>query len=446
MGSEDAPHYVIIGNGVAGLSAASTIRSVDAACKITIFSDEPHRFYSRPGLAYLLTGTIPEKQLYPYPKSYYQKQDIRLIQGQVAEIQPVEKRVRLADGETLAYDAALMATGARAIKPRISGVDLQGVVTLDTLSDARRILKLARRARRAVVIGGGITALELAEGLAARGLRVHYLLRKDRYWSNVLDRDESELVLSRLQEEGIRIHRNTEISAVVGRRGRVWAVETEAGERIRCEILAIAIGIRPRLELAEASGVEVERGIIVDAHMRTNLADVYAAGDTAQVYDPHTAEYQLDTLWWVAAEQGRVAGLNMAGDAARYARAVPFNVTRIGGLTTTIIGAVGNGELDRDLQEIARGDSESWRQHPTAVVLERDEPHDRVRLILVGERIRGALIMGDQSLSKPLQYLISQGVDITPIRQDLLGQRGDWRALLSDYVEELVREAHATGD
>jgi NAD(P)H-nitrite reductase large subunit len=440
------PHYVIIGNGVAGLSAASAIRSTDRECEITVFSDEPHRFYSRPGLAYLLTGTIPEKQLYPYPKSYYQERDIRLIHSRVEEILSADKRVRLADGGMLAYDALLMATGARAIKPRIPGVDLNGVVTLDTLSDARRILKLARRARRAVVIGGGITALELAEGLAARGVRVHYLLRKDRYWSNVLDGDESHLVLSRLEEEGIQIHTNTELSCVVESRGRVGGVETDAGERIGCEILAIAIGIRPRLDLAEASGVDVDRGIIVDQSLRTNLPEIYAAGDTAQVHDPRTGEYQLDTLWWVAAEQGRVAGLNMAGGSARYVRAVPFNVTRIGRLTTTIIGAVGNGESDLDLETIARGDSESWRQHPTCIVLEQDKPHDRVRLILAGERILGALIMGDQSLSKPLQYLISKAVDITPIRRDLLARDADWRAIITDHVADLVREAHAAGN
>lgn len=443
MSAQNGAHHVIVGNGIAGLSAVAAIRSHDARGAITIITDEPHRFYSRPGLAYLLTGTIPEAQLYPYPKSYHTQLDIRLMKARVETVAVDRRRVGLADGGEIPFDSLLLAVGAKAIVPDIPGAESQGVVTLDTLSDAQRILGLARRARQAVVIGGGITALELAEGLAARGVQVHYLLRKGRYWSNVLDADESALVVGRLEEDGIRVHPHTQISRVVPRRGRVWGVETEAGDTIRCQIVAIAIGIRPRLELAAASGVAVDRGILVDESMRTSQPSIYAAGDVAQVYDPRTGESQLDTLWWSAREQGRIAGLNMAGVPTEYARTVPFNVTRIGGLTTTIIGAVGVGAPDRDLLAIARGDSESWRQQPDSLVLERDERQDRVRLILGESCVLGALIMGDQRLSQALQYLVRKEVDISPIRRDLVEKRGDWEALISDYVRELLQGAHA---
>lgn len=400
MSPRDGERHVIVGNGIAGLSAAAAIRAHDAQSAITMITDEPHRFYSRPGLAYLLTGTIPERQLYPYPKSYHSQQRIDLTRGRAVEISATGKCVRLESGGEISFGRLLLATGARAAVPDFPGKASQGVVTLDTLSDARRILKLARRARAAVVIGGGITALELAEGLAAQGVQVHYLMRKDRYWSSVLDADESALVESGLEAEGVHVHSRTQISRILERGGRVRGVETEEGETIRCQIVAIAIGIRPRVELAKVSGVAVERGILVDEYMRTNLPSIYAAGDVAQVFDPRTGGSQLDTLWWSAAEQGRIAGMNMAGAQASYARPVPFNVTRIGGLTTTIIGAVGVAAAEEDLISIARGDSESWRQKPSSLVLERDERAHRMRLVLGKDCILGALIMGDQSLSK----------------------------------------------
>jgi NAD(P)H-nitrite reductase large subunit len=434
--------HVIIGNGIAGLSAAAAIRAHDAHCAIRMITDEPYQFYSRPGLAYMLTGTIPERQLYPYPKAYHSQQNIDLTTGRVVEISAAAGSVRLEKGDEIPFDALLLATGAKAILPDLPGRTLQGVVTLDTLSDARRILKLARRARGAVVIGGGITALELAEGLAAQGVRVHYLMRKGRYWSSVLDADESALVESRLEEEGVCVRSHTQISRILERGGRVRGVETEEGETIRCQMVAIAIGIRPRAELARAGGVAIKRGILVDEYMRTNLPSVYAAGDVAQVFDPRTGESQLDTLWWSAAEQGRIAGMNMAGAPTSYARPVPFNVTRIGGLTTTIIGAVGLGTAEEDLIAIARGDSESWRQKPTSLVLERDESEHRVRLVLGEDHILGALIMGDQSLSRSLQYLVREKVDISPIRRDLMTRREDWDALISDYVKQQTRAAH----
>jgi NADPH-dependent 2,4-dienoyl-CoA reductase/sulfur reductase-like enzyme len=271
-----------------------------------------------------------------------------------------------------------------------------------------------------VVVGGGITALELAEGLAAQGVETHYFLRRERYWSGVLEAEESALVEERLQEEGIRIHRNTEVSAVVGRRGRVSGVETESGERIECQILAVAVGIRPRLELAKSAGLACDRGIRVDEGLQSSLPDIFAAGDAAEVRDPVTGEYNLDSLWWIALAQGRIAGQNMAGGRAQHARGVPFNVTRLGGLTTTILGTVGQGGRDEDLVSIARGDSNSWREPGDGITIESAPAQSRIRLLVGPRKIVGAVIMGDQSLSRPLQELIRTEVEVTPVREELL--------------------------
>src|SRR3990172_7461277 len=419
--SMPARQYLLVGNGPAGGAAAEAIRQRDPRGQITILSHEGTAFYSRPGLAYLLIGAIPEKQLFARTDADYRRLNVQRRAAKVVGIDPVQRSLRLHDGQSLPYDALLLATGAQALRPRVEGIDLPGVVTLDTLADARQILRLARRGRRGVVVGGGITALELAEGLAARGVQTHYLLRKDRYWGNVLDEQESALVEAQLEHEGIRLHRHTELLRVVGRRGKLAAVETSTGE-IPAELLAVAIGIVPRTELAREGGAKVGRGILVDSFMQTTLPGVFAAGDVAEVYDPTTGKTVLDSLWWLALGQGRCAGLNMAGAGVAYQRPPAFNVTRIGGITTTILGAVGQGRIDQDLLAIARGDSEGWRVQPDALAVETGEAHSRTRLLLGPQSILGAVVMGDQTLSPPLQHLINRQADIRPVRQRLLAE------------------------
>jgi NADPH-dependent 2,4-dienoyl-CoA reductase/sulfur reductase-like enzyme len=423
------PTYAIVGTGPAGISAAQAIRSQDSRASILLIGEEPFGYYSRPGLAYYLTGEIPEKGLFPYSPKEFQQLGLRFIQARVTAIHPAEHCIVNQSGQRLSYDRLLLATGAKARQMNIPGGDLEGVVTLDNLGDARRILKLKRRTRCAVVVGGGITALELVEGLASRGIKVHYFLRGDRYWSNVLDETESRIVENRLKADGVQLHYHTELARIQGNRGRVSAVVNQNGESLECRLVAIAIGIRPRTGLAAAAGLKVDRGILVDEYLQTSAADIFAAGDVAQVRDPRSGLWVLDSLWGPAREQGHHAGLNMAGVAAPYIKAVPFNVTRLAGLTTTIIGTVGHGQ-DADLLGIARGDSETWRQLPDAIAAQSDFDVNRLRMMVGRRHLLGAILMGDQTLSQPLYHLISQNADITPIRDRLL----DGRLKLGDLM------------
>ncbi|HET7011775.1 MAG TPA: FAD-dependent oxidoreductase [Anaerolineales bacterium] len=426
--------YVIVGNGPAGVSSAEVIRSIDSSAEIVIVGEEKTGFYSRPGLAYLLTGTIPESHLFSRPDSEYRRLRLQRVTARVTHLQPREHRVWLEDRSFLEYDRLLLAVGARALRPNVPGIDLEGVVTLDTLDDARRILRLARRAKSAVVVGGGITALELAEGLSSQGVETHYLLRKDRYWGNVLDPQESKLVETRLEEEGIRLHRRTDLAGVIGRGRRVAGVTTTDGRQLACGMLAVAIGIQPRFELARDAGLAVGRGIWTDEYFQTSHADVFAAGDAAEVFDPSTGARVLDSLWSIAIEQGRSAGANMAGRRESYARPAPFNVTRIGGLTTTLIGAVGSGREDGDLVALNRGDSDAWRQKADAFAVEAEAEVSRVRVLVGEKQLVGAVVMGDQRLSRPLQHLIREAVDIRPVRDQLLHEPQRLPAILGSFA------------
>jgi NAD(P)H-nitrite reductase large subunit len=239
----------------------------------------------------------------------------------------------------------------------------------------------------------------------------------------VLDPDESELVETRLEDEGIRLHHNTNLTEILGRRGRVVGVDLAPGGKIACDIVAVAVGITPRIELAEAAGLQVRRGIVVDPHLAASADGVFAAGDVAEVRDPDTGEHVLDSLWWLAIEQGKAAGTNMAGARRAYRKGTPFNVTRIGGLTTTILGCVGQPTPDDDLIGIARGDSEAWRRQPDAAAVEADDESSRLRVLVGRHHILGGLVMGDQRASRPLQDLISNRVDVTAVRDRLLSNR-----------------------
>lgn len=412
--------YVIIGTGVAGVSAVEAIRSVDRGGEIVMVGDDPHGYYSRPGLAYFLTGELHDKALFPKAREDYARLNFKFMNARVTGIDREKKSVLLNGKTPLTYGKLLIATGASAVPLTVPGANLQGVVKLDHLNDAQGIAKLAKRGRTAVVVGGGITALELTEGLLARGMNVHYLLRGDRYWSNVLDEGESRIVEARLQAEGVTLHFRSDIAEITGK-SKVNGIRLKDGRVLKCDLLAYAIGVSPRVELARAAGLTMDRGILVDQFLQSNDPDIFAAGDVAQVFDPLTGHSVLDSLWNPAREQGYAAGLNMAGQNQPYLKTAPFNVTRLAGLTTTIIGAVGHGR-DEDVLGIARGDSETWRELPDAIVAQGGFDVNHVRLVVGKDRLHGAVVMGDQTLSMPLQKIISEQIDISPIRERLLAR------------------------
>ncbi len=438
--------YVIIGSGAAGVAAAGSIRKKDQDGHIQIFSNDPYGYYSRPGLAYLLAGEVPKSQLFPFNKDYFKKLKIQIISRKVKAIHPELYEIIVDQNVCVPYDKLLISTGASASMPKVPGVDLEGVVKLDNMDDADQILKNVRKNRTAVVIGGGITALELVEGFAANGIRVHYFLRGDRYWSSVLDEVESRIVENILKHDGIQIHYHTDLVDIEGRKGKVKgvnAVENQAPIHIDCNIVAFAIGIRPRTRLAVEAGLDTDRGILVDEYMQTSHKDVFAAGDVAQVYDQQSGEHILDSLWRPAIEQGWVAGLNMTGEHAIYEKKFSFNVTRLGGLVTTIIGKVGKeksktpvGSGDADVNGIMRGDSETWRSEAVGVVAQTYQETNRIRLYLTPTAITGAIVMGDQTLSRPLQEIIREKVDIHSIHDQIISQPNTIKDILTQFWKE----------
>jgi len=378
-------------------------------------------------LAYLLLGEVPETRIICRQPEFYEERRIRLIFARVAAIDLTRRQVRLADGNPIAYDTLLLATGSTAVPATFPGSQSDGVVYLDTLTNVKDILRRIKSGMRsAVIVGGGITAMELAEGLAHHHVSTHYLLRKKTIWSALLSPDESKIVESHAQASGVQIHYNEEIAEVIGANNRVVSAKLISGKLIACDLIGAAIGVRPNVTLAKSIGLKADRGIVVNEYMETSVPGVYAAGDAAQVFDQWSGDYRVDDLWPSAIAAGRAAGKNMSGLRAPYIKGVPFNAALVFGVHITAIGQAGVGARTDDdphetLQYQSRGSSETFWARPGAAYTSAwsHTGDNSMRLTLQANRIAGALILGHQDLANPLRDLIGQRVDISTIRARL---------------------------
>lgn len=447
--AEMHPHYLIIGNGAAGLSAAEAIRKRDEQGRITILTNEPYRFYSRPGIAYYLLDQLSDTQLIARSADFYQQHRFELRHAHAAHLDTHRQMAQLASGERLKYDVALLATGASAVPPPFPGGDLEGIVTLDSLDDAKKVAKLGRRAKASVVVGGGITAMELAEGLHYQGRKTHFLQRRGRVWPRLFDEHESAIIESQIRHEGIQLHFHEEVEEVLGKRGKVAGVRLKSGKVLKCQVVGVAIGVRPNLALVKDELLEQERGVLVNQFMQSSVGSLFAAGDVAQVYDRWTEQYHLDVLWPSAINEGRAAGYNMV-DVAQgrqpsfsYTKGSPFNSALLFGVHMTVTGRVGAGAVRGEagsaveLSHLSRGASHVWMTPFTSSYRSAWDRRgtNSLRLVIAEGRIVGALLMGNQALADRLRWLIEQEVDVTAHVGELTADGAD----LASVIEKLAQ-------
>jgi len=315
--------YLIIGNGVAGVRAAETIRKHDDRGEITLVGDEPDGFYYRPQLADFAAGKQTEAGMRAKPDAFYAANRIKLHLGRkAAAVLPSEHRVRLDDGSSQRYDRLLVATGASAQKADVPGMELQGVHYLDTMADARALAAAARDAKEAVVVGENSIGVEIARAVLDLGVKVSYLVRGDRFWPEMLDTDAGQLVEQHLEGRGARLLRQQQLQAIGGSQGEVEKVVTSTGQEIPCSIVGLSMGRAANTAAAAAGGIEVEQGILVDDKLATSAKDVYAAGDVTQAPELTTGQQQPSLGWLKAWRQGQAAGVNMTGGSASGADAI----------------------------------------------------------------------------------------------------------------------------
>ena len=330
--------YLIVGNGIASVRAAEAIRRWTKTASVTIVGDEPETVYSRPLIHRVLAGEKPAQSLVVYGPDWFKSRRILLLAGERAvELRAPSQEVVLASGNRLAYDRLLVATGASPMMPPVEGKEKAAVFGFRTLGDIRQITHV-KEARRAVVLGSGPVALLAAEALRKRGLHVRMVVRRDQVLRRILDGTAAGIVQRRLEDNGIEVLTCSEPAGVVGSRGNGTAVCLTDGRELRCDLAVAATGVNPNVDLLPGSGVGVERGVPVDEHMRTNLPNVWAAGDVTETTDLLTGRRAVSALWPTAAEQGRVAGENMVGIERYYEGYVPMNSLHTFGLPCIVFG------------------------------------------------------------------------------------------------------------
>lgn len=340
--------YLIIGNGVAGINAANTLRKHEQDAEIVIISKESDHFFSRTALMYVFCGQMSPEDIEPYERDHYATMNFTRLRGEVVAVDAQAKTVSMASGESISYDRLLIAAGS---VPRMigwPGEDLDGVGNFITWQNLEWMQEKAKTTRKACVVGGGLVGIEAVEVLLKAGIEVWFIIREDFFWPIAFNKNEGDMISRHMQHHGCDVRLNTECKEVVGVNGKVTGLKTGSDEIIECEMVIFAIGVRPQTDWLAESELELDGGggIIVDEQLRTNLPDVYAAGDCTSVVWFNGVR-RPEQLWYTSRDQGRIAGHNLAGGEEVYKRATFYNSAKFFDLEYTTAGYV-NFKFDNE--------------------------------------------------------------------------------------------------
>jgi len=396
--------YAIVGNSAAAINAVDAIRELDAGGSIGIFCEEKYRCYSRPLISYLVAGDIKTRGMYYRPPSYYQKSNVDFHAGErVVSISAEKKTLTTAGKEKTRWRKLLLATGFTPFIPPISGLEDVEYITFVSWDDAKRMLSLTAKKVNALVIGAGLIGMKAAEALHARGAGVTVVEKLNRVLPLALDERASDLVAERCRRANIDIITGLSVSSLEGRGGNRGVAVLEDGADVNFDLLVMAVGVRPRTELAAAVGLPCERGIEVDEYQRTANKDIYAAGDAVKAMDVVLGEPSINALWPVAALQGKYAGMNMAGEEFPYPGCNSMNAVEFFGLPVLSAGIV-NPPV-KGYQVIARQDEDGYR-----------------KAVLQGDVLVGMLMAGMIERAGILTSLIQEKANVRRVKNSILDQ------------------------
>jgi NAD(P)H-nitrite reductase large subunit len=393
---------VIIGNGGAGVSALQTIRGVDKTSDITIISQEKFPAYSPCSLPNLLSGEVEEQKVFRFSNDFYQRLNVKFIKNTEAlQIYPGKREIKLTGMPDIKFDKLLIAAGASPIVPeQIGGLDLKGVHVMGTLDSTLKIIShIEQGVDRAVVVGGGFMGIETAVMMRKRGMEVSVIELLPQILSRMLDPDVSEKVVRILEDNGINLVLNDAVKDIGGKK-TVESVSLRK-KTLECDMVVMAIGVAPNVNLVQGSGIKVDRAIIVDSTMKTNKKGIYAAGDIVEVQEQIAGQRGSFAIWPNAVEQGRIAGLNMAGVPTTYAGAEVVNVLDV--FDTPVVTM---GGTSKDM-----GKSKA---------LTRSTPDSFKKLLLKGNKILGLQFVGTIKNTGPLYGLMKNGTDVSDLEDRLL--------------------------
>jgi len=348
---------VIIGNGVAGISCARRLRQLDVEESIAVISSESEYFFSRTALMYVYLGHLRWQDLEPYERKSWHQLGIERVLARVTQIDFRARNLQLDTGQTIGYDRLILATGSIPNRFGWPGEDLQGVCGFYSKQDLEYIEGLSPGIRRAVIVGGGLIGIELAEMFHSRNIPVTLLVREPEYWNSVLPVEEARMISAHLRKKGIDLRLGMQLREMEGDEdGRVCAVLTTEGERIECNFTGLTAGVRPNIDWLIGGPLETDRGILVDPFLQTNLPGVFAIGDCAQLRNPVEGRKPIEAVWYSGRKMGECLAINLAGRKAPYDPGIWFNSAKFFDIEYQVYGSV--------LPNPAPGTDSIFWQHP----------------------------------------------------------------------------------
>ena len=402
--------YLIVGASAAGIGAVEAIREMDPIGTITVISDESCTQYSRPMISDFVSGKADVQKMKCRTDDFWKENNAEARTGKKAvSLNLTEKTVSLEDGEKIVYEKLLLATGGKPFIPKMEGQDKDGVFTFTTIQDAQRLAAKidSIQAKSAVVIGAGLIGISVTDALVKRGLKVTVVELQEKILSLLLDAKASDIVESVIREAGVNFATGQSVQKIVGKPendGAVGGVILTKGDQIPCDLVIIAIGVIPRTELVTGTAVKINRGIVVDNFMQTNVADVYASGDVAEAYDFILNQNRLLPLWPLAVLEGRIAGYNMAGMKSTYAGGTNMSSLKYFGLPIVSIGLA------------------NPKEDPTLEIIVKQDANRNVykKLVLKNNVIVGLTLVNCIERSGILFHLIKNQINVKKFKHDLL--------------------------
>jgi len=316
---------IIIGNGVTGATAARHLRK-RSDHRILMVSGETDLHFSRTALMYIFMGDLTFEDTQPYPADFWEKNRINLKRAWVRRIHPDTRSIEFADGSSEQYDELILATGARSNKFGWPGQDLRGVQGLYSHQDLQSMENLSPTTRHAVIVGGGLIGVEVAEMLLTRGISITFLVREKNFWDIVLPEGSAKMINREVLRHGIDLRLETELDEILpDENGRARAVTTKSGEEIACQMVFLTVGVSPNIGFIKDSGIECDRGVLVDREFRTSAPHVWAGGDCAQHREVPDGRRPVEQVWYTGKMHGEHIAANLCGDERPYRPGVWFN-------------------------------------------------------------------------------------------------------------------------
>jgi NAD(P)H-nitrite reductase large subunit len=398
-------HIAILGNGISGITAARFIRKLSEH-DITIISAESDHFFSRTALMYIYMGHMRFEDTKPYEDWFWEKNRIRLVNNYVEKIDFDQKTIHYHDGNTLTYDQLVLATGSKPNKFGWPGQDLDGVHGLYSLQDLEAMERHSEGLQQAVIVGGGLIGIEMAEMFHSRNIPVTFLVREKSYWDVVLPPEESAMINRHIIEHGIDLRLETELKEIWGsREGKVKMAVTSTGEKIHCGFVGLTAGVHPNIDFLRFSGLELDRGILVDDHLRTNIPNVYAIGDCAQIRAPKPGRRPIEAVWYTGRMMGETVAHTICKAPTPYDPGIWFNSAKFFDIEYQVYG---------DVQA-------SPPEHHAALYWEHPDGRKSIRLVYDRDQkhILGFNLMGIRYRQEVCQQWIAQKTSIEEVLQNL---------------------------